>query len=212
MADVGNIVQFAVNFQQTDAVATGRIILNYRIAALNIQNSLQGFVDAIWPQWISDWEEVRDSSLGVSHLYNPEFTIGGVTCFNINVPTESAVNTTQSTGKGGVGLHAYNPRAAVLASHITGLRGRSYRGRTYFPPITEDYIQSGGTLTETAGTIWASFLNDIRSIQASAQEAQLVVYSETLSNPPTSVVATPVTSIALRNALGSQRRRRRVLA
>lgn len=91
------------------------------------------------------------------------------------------------------------PQAAVLASHRTGVRGRSFRGRTYLPWPAESVCQSGSLVSGTLSTqqsAWDAFL---AAMETASHE--LVVASYKLSNQ--AIVATTT----IENLLATQRRR-----
>jgi len=98
---------------------------------------------------------------------------------------------------------------AVL-THRTASRGRSFRGRTYLPGLTEDGVV--GNTVEAArllalGTGWNGFMSDV-----SAEGYIFVIASRYANNLPRAIgVTTPVTSSGFRDGtVDSQRRRSQV--
>lgn len=59
-------------------------------------------------------------------------------------PTWAAAITTFSGSNAG---QAMPPQLAIVASHSTGFRGASYRGRTYFNGFTESLNEGDGSIT-----------------------------------------------------------------
>lgn len=103
--------------------------------------------------------------------------------------------------------------SAALPNHVTvavrwgtGLRGRSYRGRTYHIGLTEADV-AGNTLDATTTsqliTAYAALRDGISSL-----DAELVVVSRQHNNVPlTTGVATEIVSVSIDRTVDSQRRR-----
>ena len=91
------------------------------------------------------------------------------------------------------------PAAAAVISWRTAVRGRSYRGRTYIPGVSEGAQTSGLLATSIVtglATAWGTFLNDM--VTASSP---VVVASYKHAT------AQQATSLVVRNEYGIQRRR-----
>ena len=142
-------------------------------------------------------------------MYPTTTSFQRLTAFNLDTPTESASQAI--TGQGTDAAQAYNPRAAALLSLVTGVRGRSYRGRLYYPPFSEVTVASGGTIDSTVVPVWTAFGEDIKVLGDAGDNGNLVVYSRKLSTTGI-VFNTVVTSVLARSQLASQRRRRRILS
>lgn len=106
-----------------------------------------------------------------------------------------------------IGTSAANKPAqcAVVATLNTGLAGRSYRGRAYWPMLGYAFLNSTLVLEQSTcsaiATAMAQLLTDIGQAAGDPQPA-LGVYSATRD------VMTPVTSISVGNVIDTQRRRR----
>ena len=108
------------------------------------------------------------------------------------VQTPSGIN----TGGGG---STSSPASSAVVTVRTAKRGRSFRGRVFLPFIDEAQIADGlltGGVELTTATGFATFLASI-----SGAGGTWVIASYKLAT------ATPVTSVAVLRALGTQRRR-----
>lgn len=96
------------------------------------------------------------------------------------------------------------PMNSVVIKWETGLIGRSYRGRTYFWPMSEG-SQSNGVITSTYQTAMQDFgnsaINLLNILLPQNGAWRLVVHSPTLN------VNTPVTRAVVRSQIHLQRRR-----
>jgi hypothetical protein len=99
--------------------------------------------------------------------------------------------------------------SAPIISWRTGLAGRSFRGRTYLPPVPEGN-QDAGNLDSAYSDLMDAFAAANRLlINGVTEEFQLVVFSTVEDGSPrVPPIATPVTSWVVRDNMGSQRRRR----
>lgn len=113
----------------------------------------------------------------------------------------------ESTGAGfpGVGSIQMPPQAAVVFSLLTGIPGRSYRGRMYWPALN--------------GVINIGLAQDVDDCQAQADAMAGVLAALVAANYPdppyyvgvhsaTQDVVTPVTRVAVGTRFDTQRRRR----
>jgi len=119
-----------------------------------------------------------------------------------------AQNTLAIAGNGGIAGPGYPGSVTVAIKFATGLAGRSFRGRYYWPGIAES--QASGNLLLSA--VATAFVSDIQTFFAdieSALSVNHVVVSYCHNNAwRTTAVATPVTDYLLvDNALDNQRRR-----
>jgi hypothetical protein len=96
----------------------------------------------------------------------------------------------------------------IVATWTTGLRGRSYRGRTYSVGLAGVHV-SGNQLTSAGLTAYqAAYQALLTAINAHANNYRLVVLSRRHNNAwRDQAVATVVTNVGLEANLDSQRRR-----
>lgn len=121
----------------------------------------------------------------------------------------SAALVAASTGAGfsGSGTVIHPPQLAAVYSLLTGIPGRRYRGRMYWPAVG---ISTGTTFTSSglnlsAAQNFAQFLDAVTTLEPGPESIQPAVVS-TVGN-----VVTPVTAVSLDNVLDTQRRRRDAL-
>lgn len=102
-------------------------------------------------------------------------------------------------------------RSAPVIKKITGLRGRSFQGRNYLPPLTED-VQDGGVLSAGIVTGLIAYAGSLLTIDDGGMinQWQQTIYSATLSTPPTIFVDTLVEDIVVNPVLGTVRGRQEV--
>lgn len=144
-------------------------------------------------------------------VFDDETTIGPCVVYGLTKPTIGG----QVPGKAGPGSaisDLLSPRTAVVVTKASGLRGRSYRGRSYFPFVPEA-AQNRGTMTNTYVTAYQTIATTLQSFAAvggTGAAQQQVIYSPTLSEEQGQVVATPVLQMIVRPRLGSIRGRWKV--
>lgn len=142
---------------------------------------------------------------------NVDYVTTGVTSRCVNDATDAPVTVADTTpgGVSGERLPDYN---AVMLLMRTALRGKSYRGRKFYGPITEadttgDVLAAGSiTLFNTLKATLLAGMTD-----GDGNVWNLCVFSPTLSQysiNPTTIVTANVTQILLNKTLGTMRRRK----
>lgn len=153
-------------------------------------------------QLFADWYASDLSFYSSFSLYNI-----GVTAHDISVVNGEKYELVISPPyPGAVGLPSVPNNVAVVASLITSKTGRSFQGRTYLPGIPESEVL-GNTVLVAQTT---AYVNAFIALQAQLTLAasELVVASFISGGVPRAVgVATPVTSVAVKNRVDTQRRR-----
>lgn len=136
-------------------------------------------------------------------------TLEGLDCFVVTDPTSEGTEPASVTGDAIGDLVPI--RSAPVGKKNTVLRGRSFSGRLFLPPITEAQ-QAGGVIVGAHRAILDTLLENLRILTDGAGNTwRMTVYSPTLSNPPTDVfVDTVCQSIIVQVNLGSIRRRQEV--
>lgn len=95
----------------------------------------------------------------------------------------------------------------VATTFITGLRGRSYRGRAYWIGITEDMTNYNNLTTDATVAIEAAYAA-LQALVIGTEEADLAIVSRVSDKTPRTVgVATQVIQVKTDNVLDSMRRR-----
>lgn len=105
------------------------------------------------------------------------------------------------------------PQGSVQAALVTTLRtpnrGRSFRGRNYWPGIKQADIDSdGSTVSNTRATAQQNFTNAlITKIHSNPQRQLVVVSRHAGGGPRTTGITTPVSAIDTNTHIDTQRRR-----
>jgi hypothetical protein len=144
---------------------------------------------------------------GISAAFLTATDLSSSSGFSFNWLTGSGSNTLPKAGTNGTG---YNSAQAALVTTLRTLsRGRSYRGRNYWPGIAVNQVSTdGGNALSTRVTDQDTFVNSLIAAIHSNPVRQLVVVSRHHGGSPlTTGVATPVTSHDTNNVLDTQRRR-----
>lgn len=108
------------------------------------------------------------------------------------------------TVTGGQSGDAVPPQAASIISWRTGVVGRSFRGRTYLPPLSESQQVAGIISATQVSNIEGFFtaLQSLATIGVTTAAWDFVLWS------PTRAAATLITQAIAQQYIGTQRRRR----
>lgn len=136
-------------------------------------------------------------------------TLNNVTCTDLSAGGPPAV--VYSTGLPDTGTNGSQPipnNCALVMSLVTGLRGRSYRGRIYVGGLTESQTNGNAVDTGTRDLIVAKFDMLITFTAALEPDYNLVVLSYFADGSiRTTPVATLVTTVRADTRVDTQRRR-----
>lgn len=160
--------------------------------------SLATFIASAWP-------------LHVMPFFCESYTLNDVKVTDQSSESGPSVTVAPGTPQvGGYTTAGLPGQNALVMTHRTALRGRSFRGRTYFGALVEPLVvgnQVDGTHMINLLTGWGNFLDECE-----AEGHILVIASRYTNNAPrVTGVATPVTTSAWRNGnVDSQRRRSQV--
>ncbi len=136
-------------------------------------------------------------------------SLNRVDFFIVNKPT---VGGTAPIGVTGSAIIQMLPiRSAPVIKKVTGARGRSFQGRNYLPPLTED-VQDAGVISPSMITVLDVYANALLVLDDAGfiNQWQQTIYSSTLSTPPTLFVDTLVVDVIVNNRLGTIRGRQNV--
>lgn len=204
----GDVVALAVTFTHVQIPGTAPVVtLAYQQTSAN-DGSNTDLVEAI--AIATRVVDVLSADMATD-VFDDETTIGPCVFWGLTKPTIGG----QVPGKVGPGTaisDLLSPRTAVVVTKTSGLRGRSYRGRSYLPFVPEA-AQSMGTLGATYVTAYQTIADNLESFPAvggTGAAHQQVIYSPTLSAERGEVVATPVLQMIVRPRLGSIRGRWKV--
>ena len=196
--------KYLVTIQYTSGLFTGHA---FNVLAFNTVKQ---------PETITNQQAVQQLLANMGSLLSArlkpllptQVVISGLRAIGLTDPTfqeDDAVNITGAATGGFV-----SSRAAVVVSLLTGLRGRSYRGRMFIPTPT-DVSAENGRLTATAATAYAAVVRSLLTENVpNASGFEMGVYSRKLSKDQGTPVVTKITDIAVRTVLGSIRGRVRV--
>lgn len=200
---VNNI--YRASFEFTNAAATGPMFFTAHYRTTNVASPIS---DAAEGQEIAD--ELRDNgNTSYVNIISTTFTFVGVNVIGINKPL---VGTSAASGLAGLlSSEALPMRSSPVVKLLTGLRGRSFRGRMFLmaPPETE---QASGVLIGSYVSVIENFFGTIQrlSLGASGNIYDQTIFSPTLSNPPTTFIDNLVSASVVNTVMGSQRSRQEV--
>lgn len=197
MASLGDVINFA--YRGTNGASNSGWVMSvdYRITSINNAGSLNTWANALKTTWVNAWVAPL---LGV---FTDTFEGVDVTIFNRTDPTEGL--TLEATYDGTATVDGLPLRASIVVNHLTGLRGRSFRGRTSMPAPTEGQ-QDDGEIVEGLSTLTAAFWTANTTSGTVTDQGSMVVHSARLSTPSV-VFNTIVTGHIIRGFMGSIRNR-----
>ena len=146
-------------------------------------------------KWVNT---VKDEWLALTY---GGYALDFVTVKNISEDSDEVTVTVDENGaQSGEGMPNF---VAPIVSLRTGFAGRSNRGRNYLPPPSEGNCQGNNIVTAMFNSIQAYYDDAIKFIiPTTGPEFNMVVYSKKNNSAKT------ITSVIIRTALGSQRRRK----
>lgn len=149
--------------------------------------------------------------------YPPTITFSDVYVIDLNDPAGPAFTWTLGTGAdvmpfagtaSGIGSPVPN-QSALVCSLRTPNRGRSYRGRIFFPVVSAQYVADALNVSVTLSTLVSAAVTTLPTYLA-AVSGTLVVASRYNGGAARAVgVATPVTETIVNTRTDTQRRRAR---
>lgn len=152
-------------------------------------------------------EIATDGKLSGEYSKNVTFKNPVIRSLNTSTDELETANSTPGTAASSTG--SVPLRSSVVMHKGTAKSGRSFSGRTYLPACDETQ-QSAGSLTSASLSGFGNFAKAIRAFDDpddSGTSFQLGVYSPSQTKKTGANVVTPVTSLAVRGVMGSQRRR-----
>jgi hypothetical protein len=139
---------------------------------------------------------------------NISYTLREIFAFDLSVQSGAQATDTTVLGQaGGVNQAGMPGNVAFCVSKRTGLRGRSFRGRTYFVGLSEPDVASNILDATRAGNL-VDGLEAFRSDLISAGFQMVIVSRASNGAPRVTAVSTPVVAVlAVDNRVDTQRRR-----
>jgi len=200
---VNDIYELALTFTNPGADGDMVNVLHYRQTEYDTTSSDAEMLDECMDLLIT---EIEDNYMP---LLATDFTFARIDGFIVNKPL---VGTTVASGDSGGDGGEYLPlRSTPIASKITGLRGRSYRGRIFGMSVLEASQNGGGWAATPKATMqtaldgWLELENFLGT-----NTWKMTLYSATLSTPPTIYIDNIVTSLPLRQVFGTIKGRQKV--
>jgi len=143
---------------------------------------------------------------------NSSCSLVSVKVTDLSSPTAATVEKTPTTAQAGTNAGTALPNEVSVALHkAANYRGRSAKGRTYWPQVLQGHLADSNTLTSTAAAAMVSTYNAlitaINGLSPDHPDFGYVSYysNKTLRSTPLFI---PVTAFVLRdNIVDSQRRR-----
>ncbi len=135
-------------------------------------------------------------------------TLNSATVYDMSsdsAPVYTSTNGLPVTGSGNA--DGTPSQTALVVSHRTGLRGRSFRGRSYMPGLDESYVVDG-LITAAVQAAWLSNFEDfIDGIEATTGWTHVVSSRQSNGVDRPVGLNTPVTEYIVTQAVRTQRRR-----
>lgn len=113
--------------------------------------------------------------------------------------------------QGGVGGDISTSNVAFCVKHLTAVRGRSYRGRSYIGGLANASIVGDNVISDIAGALAAGFQSLAEALQAAGYVLSVVSYWLNLVRRATGV-ATPIVASSYTDTQVDTRRRRMYVA
>lgn len=147
-------------------------------------------------------------ALGLKLIQSESATLQKLVLTLLDTESSPGVEWTDELPQSGVVTGQPMPNSVTVAVRmVTALRGRSYRGRSYFIGLGESQVE-GNTIPETVQNGIRNGYLALLNISYGAIQANMAVLSKVHSLATrTQGVLTPVTNITVNGVIDSQRRR-----
>lgn len=96
--------------------------------------------------------DFRAFYVAINGLISDDWLLSSVQLADVRTATSPSWEASISSLAGGSTVDALSPQTAMVASHRTGLRGKSYSGRTYLSGFTESSNTPDGGIDSTSRT------------------------------------------------------------
>lgn len=173
----------------------------WRITAIVEGSSLFQWLSVLQQALNREWYTALNP---VRIRFHTGFSVQRLTAVNLNRPTETTVVQANWLGSRSIGFPA-PPELTYVVALSTGLRGRSYNGRIYWPCPDSRFVPNGIVDSNDFGVI-QRFFNVMRFCGDANDNGTLCVWSRTLSTDDV-VFTSIVNTASLRNRVYWQRRR-----
>jgi len=189
-------VVFSVSGADGEIVNTHQYKLTQWSSSTTRIENLAELADFLQTQYEADLLPDLPTGVTLERIEGYVLQGGGVASVNLAVGTS-----------GGVAGDFIPVRDAMVVNKQTGLRGRSFRGRNFLPPLSESN-QNGGIVIAGFVSIVEDFYAGIVEFDNGAGDVfNMVVYSPTLTVDTENPVTNQVSNFVVNNRIGSIRRR-----
>lgn len=140
-----------------------------------------------------------------------DWTLDRLYCEDVVPGTVAPIDFAGSVGDAGSDTGSPVPgQSSVITTWYSDLRGRSNRGRTFWPGLAVSALTSGvlGPVPHSAFVDYANAMLDAFTPRIAPPAAQFGTLSKQLDGAPRGPVLMETTFFTVRNSLGSVRRRR----
>lgn len=168
-----------------------------------LSTSAQDVADAVATAWNQHFPTAFGSK-SVKELYRTDQTFTTVRAYRLanygNDPALQVAEAPLTQAAGSASVMSLPAECAICVSLLTGVPGRSYRGRMYFPATTYGVLENNGTLTTPARQAFSGFTAALFGDVNNGQRFVSVI-SRTKS------LATHVTAVSVGSHVDTQSRR-----
>jgi hypothetical protein len=198
---VGQVMLFSVESSHSPSSQIGLNGCHFRVSAvtgggLDVQQLAVQFLANIQ----ADWPAVNDSTV----------TLDCVKSFLLDSTTGKVLQSGIALDNATVGTHVAGiapSQVAPVVNKGTGLAGRKYRGRCYFPFMTVAYLTSTGELTAAGQVALQAYYAGFISTQVLAAGGSSTTLVPVLKGAALPLAPTDIVSRLVTGKLGTQRRR-----
>lgn len=144
----------------------------------------------------------------VMPVLSHDVLFNGVTVYDMSSETAPIYTATETTPvAGGVAVDGTSRQVTAVITHRTAVRGRSGRGRTYLPGLSDNDVVDGAVTTDAQTAIQDAWDAFITAVETAVSWTFAVVSFYHDGAPRASGVKIQVTSSVVRGYTGTQRRR-----
>lgn len=187
--------QVALHFTQDGQHVANVFNVNYPGVSTTIQEDIADAFDTWW-------------STNYNTLVSSAVTLNEIVVTDMSTSTGPQFTKTDITSPSGqLNGTAMPNNSALAATFLTGLRGRSYRGRMYIPGIASNILVSENTVKAISITDIITMLQALVTLLTAIDVVLSVLSKFHALAPRTEGVLTPVDGFRVDNTLDSQRRR-----
>lgn len=201
---VPNTVEVAIEWTMPGA-KPARIVFNVTSAVAWTLSAAEALASDVVDAIVSDGLAWITNAMSAASIHITD--LSSASGFSFDWLTGSGTNTLPVAGT--FASPVTGGQAALVTTLRTGSRGRSFRGRNYWPGIPAAEVNLGGTIiAPTRVTDQNAFVGSlIAAVHANPQRTVVVASKHTAGAPRVTGITTPVTSHDTNSTVDTQRRR-----